>query len=129
MKKQKKITITHYLNKVLKPDLINGLEYYSIYVLIVVNRNNTKTKSTITEKFTSIEMAQKKYSNEFETESKNIENHIRKKLLLDNNYSLKVPKKEIIKRKKTIIRTLQKQLKKHQKELLELEQYNLFATR
>ena len=129
MKKQKKITITHYLNKVLKPDLINGLEYYSIYVLIVVNRTNTKTKSTITEKFTSIEMAQKKYSNEFETESKNIENHIRKKLLLDNNYSLKVPKKEIIKRKKTIIRTLQKQLKKHQKELLELEQYNLFATR
>lgn len=34
----------------------------------------------------------------------------------------------MIKRKKSIIRTLQKQLKKHQKELLELEQYNLFAT-
>jgi hypothetical protein len=126
MKKPKKITVTHYLNKILKPDLTNGLEYYGVYILTVVNRTNTKTKSIINEKFTSIEMANKKYFNEFETERKNIENHIRKKLLLDNDYCFKVPKNEMIKRKKSIIRGLRIKLKKQETELLKLEQYNLF---
>ena len=129
MMKPRKITVKHYLNKNLKPDLIDGLQYYSIYVLIIVNRTNTKTKSIISEKFSSIESANNRYGIELENELKNIENQIGKKLLLDSSYCLNVPKPEMIKRKKSIIRTLQKQLKKNQSELLELQQYNLFKAK
>lgn len=40
-----KITIKHYLNTNLKPYIIKGECYYSIYIMIVVNRKNTKVKS------------------------------------------------------------------------------------
>lgn len=40
-----KITVKHYLNTNLKPYIINGDKYYSMYVLITVNRQNTKIKS------------------------------------------------------------------------------------
>ncbi len=40
-----KITVKHYLNTNLKPYIINGEKYYSIYALITVNRQNTKVKS------------------------------------------------------------------------------------
>lgn len=40
-----KITVKHYLNTNLKPYIINGEKYYSIYSLVTVNRQNTKVKS------------------------------------------------------------------------------------
>ena len=40
-----KITVKHYLNTNLKPYLINGEQYFSIYVLVTANRQNTKVKS------------------------------------------------------------------------------------
>lgn len=40
-----KITVKHYLNTNLKPYIVRGESYYSIYIMIVVNRKNTKVKS------------------------------------------------------------------------------------
>lgn len=40
-----KITVKHYLNVNLKPYVIKGENYYSIYIMVVVNRKNTKVKS------------------------------------------------------------------------------------
>lgn len=40
-----KITVKHYLNTNLKPYVINGEKYYSIYILVTANRQNTKIKS------------------------------------------------------------------------------------
>jgi len=40
-----KITVKHYLNTNLKPYIIRGENYYSIYALVIVNRKNTKVKS------------------------------------------------------------------------------------
>lgn len=40
-----KITVKHYLNVNLKPYVVKGESYYSIYIMVVVNRKNTKIKS------------------------------------------------------------------------------------
>lgn len=40
-----KITVKHFLNTNLKPYIINGEKYFSIYVLVTANRQNTKVKS------------------------------------------------------------------------------------
>lgn len=40
-----KITIQHYLNTNLKPYIIRGENYYSIYIMVIVNRKSTKVKS------------------------------------------------------------------------------------
>lgn len=40
-----KITVKHYLNTNLKPYIIRGENYYSMYIMVVVNRKNTKVKS------------------------------------------------------------------------------------
>jgi len=40
-----KITVKHYLNTNLKPYIINGEKYYSIYILVTANRQNTRIKS------------------------------------------------------------------------------------
>ncbi len=40
-----KITVKHFLNTNLKPYNINGVKYYSIYLLVTANRQNTKVKS------------------------------------------------------------------------------------
>lgn len=40
-----KITVKHYLNTNLKSYKINGEDYYSVYILITANRQNTKVKS------------------------------------------------------------------------------------
>lgn len=42
-----KITVKHYLNTNLKPYLINGEQYFSIYALVTANRQNTKVKSKV----------------------------------------------------------------------------------
>jgi len=42
-----KITINHFINTNLKPYIINGERYYSIYLLISANRQNTKVKSKV----------------------------------------------------------------------------------
>lgn len=40
-----KITAKHFLNTNLKPYVISGTKHYSIYILLVANRQNTKVKS------------------------------------------------------------------------------------
>lgn len=40
-----KITAKHFLNTNLKPYIINGIKHYSIYILLVAYRQNTKVKS------------------------------------------------------------------------------------
>ena len=40
-----KITVKHYLNTNLKPYLVRGEKYYSVYILITVNRKTTKVPS------------------------------------------------------------------------------------
>ncbi|TDE01525.1 hypothetical protein [Flavobacterium sandaracinum] len=45
MSKTSKITVKHFLNTNLKPYLINGVKHYSIYLLLVAFRQNTKVKS------------------------------------------------------------------------------------
>lgn len=45
MNKESKITVKHYLNTNSKPYTINGINYYSIYILLTAKRQNTKVKS------------------------------------------------------------------------------------
>jgi hypothetical protein len=45
MSKPSKITVKHYLNTNSKPYIINGISYYSIYILLTAKRQNTKVKS------------------------------------------------------------------------------------
>nr|DAX93167.1 MAG TPA: hypothetical protein [Bacteriophage sp.] len=40
-----KITIKHYLNVNLKPYIIRGKSYYSMYIMVIANRKSTKVKS------------------------------------------------------------------------------------
>lgn len=122
MKKPKKITVKHYLNTNLK----STNEGFIVYVQITVNRTTDRKPSEIKERFQDLETLRKTAVNEIEKERIKIEKSIEKELIKNNNFSFKVSKTENVKRKKSIIRTLQRQLKKHQKELLELEQYNLF---
>lgn len=122
MKKPKKITVKHYLNTNLK----STNEGFLVYVQITVNRTTDRKPSEIKERFQDLETLRKTAVNEIEKERIKIEKSIEKELIKNNSFSFKVSKTENVKRKKSIIRTLQRQLKKHQKELLELEQYNLF---
>jgi hypothetical protein len=122
MKKPKKITVKHYLNTNLK----STNEGFLVYVQITVNRTTDRKPSQIKARFKDLETLRKIAGNDIEKECIKIEKNIIKELFKNNNFSFRVPKSENIKRKKSIIRTLQQQLKKHQKELLELEQYNLF---
>lgn len=49
-----KITVKHYLNTNLKPYIVNGEQYYSIYALVTADRKNTKVKSnTFNEYYTA----------------------------------------------------------------------------
>ena len=122
MQKPKKITIIHYLNKKLKSNE-NG---YRVYVRITFDRVNQKQTSKITQRFNDLETLHKVAHKEIEIEKRKIENFIKKQLLVNENFSFKVPKSEVIKRKKSIIRSLENALKNHKKQLLELEQYDLF---
>ncbi|PDS23555.1 hypothetical protein [Flavobacterium branchiophilum] len=122
MQKPKKITIKHYLNKNLKSNE-NG---YRVYVRITFDRVNQKQTSKITQRFNDLETLHKVAHKEIEIEKRRIENFIKKQLLVNENFSFKVPKSEVIKRKKSIIRSLENALKNHKKQLLELEQYDLF---
>ena len=122
MKKPKKITVKHYLNTNLKPTN----EGFLVYVQITVNRTTDRKPSEIKARFKDLETLRKTAVKEIEKERIKIEKNIEKELIKNNDFSFRVSKTENVKRKKSIIRTLQRQLKKHQKELLELEQYNLF---
>ena len=122
MKKPKKITVKHYLNTNLKPTN----EGFLVYVQITVNRTTDRKPSEIKARFKDLETLRKTAVTEIEKERIKIEKNIEKELIKNNDFSFRVSKTENVKRKKSIIRTLQRQLKKHQKELLELEQYNLF---
>lgn len=122
MAKEKKITIKHYLNKNLKSKE-NG---FRVYVRITFNRVNQKQASKITQRFNDLETLHKVAYKEIEIEKTKIENFIKKQLSVNENFSFKVPKNEVIKRKKSIIRGLENALKNHKKQLLELEQYDLF---
>ncbi|MBE7696884.1 hypothetical protein [Tenacibaculum finnmarkense] len=45
MIKKSKITVKHYLNTNLKPYIINDVKHYSVYLMLVAHRKNTKVKS------------------------------------------------------------------------------------
>lgn len=122
MKKPKKITVKHYLNTNLK----STNEGFLVYVQITVNRTTDRKPSEIKARFKDLETLRKTAVTEIEKERIKIKKSIEKELIKNNDFSFRVSKTENVKRKKSIIRTLQRQLKKHQKELIELEQYNLF---
>ena len=48
-----KITVKHYLNVNLKPYIVRGESYYSMYIMVIVNRKSTNVKSiSFTELYT-----------------------------------------------------------------------------
>ena len=47
MKKEKTITIKHFVNFDVKPKMVDGDEFYPVYTQIVYNRKNTKFKTKI----------------------------------------------------------------------------------
>ncbi|ELM3672508.1 hypothetical protein RYR30_002485 [Flavobacterium psychrophilum] len=53
MAKQSKITVKHFLNTNLKPYVINGISYFSVYVLLTAHRQNTRVKSLALNEFYS----------------------------------------------------------------------------
>lgn len=72
-----KITVKHYLNTNLKPYMVRGEQYYTIYILITVNRKTTKVPSQeFAELQTEAEFNELLNSNEFDAEAKTIENII-----------------------------------------------------
>ena len=135
MKKPKKITIKHYLEKrTLKPSFIKNVEYWSVYISITVNRKTTNIKSSITEKFKDFETLQKKASNEMQKEVKELEQKIRLKLSLDNDYTFTQPyRKKLIIYNDKITEQLENEIlrlknivKKQAVKISQLKQTNLF---
>lgn len=134
MKKPKKITIKHYLEKrTLKPVLIKNVEHWSVYISITVNRKTTNIKSSIVEQFKDLETLQRKASREIEKEIKELEKKIRLQLSLDNNYIFKQPRRSIIINKDKITEQLENEIlrlkmicKKQAIKISKLEQTNLF---
>lgn len=129
MKKPKKITISHYLYKNVKPNK-NG---YLVYVSVTVNRYTTKIKSSIETRFFDIETMHKIAFKEIQKEKSELEKTIKTKLLIDNNYIFKQPKRPIIINKEKIVNQLENEIlrlkricKKQSERINELEQYNLF---
>ncbi|MGR3790432.1 hypothetical protein ACUXZJ_05910 [Flavobacterium sp. TN-1] len=53
MSKKSKITVKHFLNTNLKPYVINGASYYSVYALLTAHRQNTRVKSIALNEFYS----------------------------------------------------------------------------
>lgn len=134
MKKQKKITIRHYLEKrTLKPVLIKNVEHWSVYISITVNRKTTNIKSSIVEQFKDLETLQKKAFRQIEKETKELEQKIRLRLSLDNNYIFKQSRRSIIINKDKITEQLENEIlrlkricKKQALKISQLEQTNLF---
>ncbi|OAE92113.1 hypothetical protein [Flavobacterium psychrophilum] len=131
MKKPKKITISHYLYKNVKPNK-NG---YLVYVSVTVNRYTTKLKSSIENRFFDTETMHKVAFKEIQNEKSELEKTIKAKLLIDNNFTFKQPKRPIIVNKQKIVNQLENEIlrlkricKNQDKRIKELEQYNLFAT-
>ncbi len=71
-----KITVKHYLNTNLKPYIINGENYYSIYVLIRANRQNTKVKSKCFEEYYTESDFEEIISNENTDDNKRLKDEI-----------------------------------------------------
>ncbi|GHS90811.1 hypothetical protein FACS1894203_0340 [Bacteroidia bacterium] len=76
-----KITVKHYLNTNLKPYIINGEKYFTIYALVTANRQNTKVKSKVFNEYYTendfIEITDENNKEDFITlqnEAKTIEN-------------------------------------------------------
>ena len=76
-----KITVKHYLNTNLKPYIINGEKYYTIYALVTANRQNTKVKSKVFNEYYTendfIEITDENSKEEYsmlQNEAKTIEN-------------------------------------------------------
>lgn len=123
--KPRKITVNHYLNKNLIPNE-NG---FKIYVQTIVNRSVSKKCSEIKQRFHDLETLHKVAFAEIEAEKTKITNFVKMQLSANNDFSFNVPKDVLIKRKKSIIKSLEHQLKKHRCELLNLEQYDLFKAK
>jgi outer membrane lipoprotein-sorting protein len=135
MKKPKKITIKHYLEKrTLKPVLIKNVEHWSVYISITVNRKTTNIKSSIVEKFKDFETLKKRFAKEIEIETKELEQKIRLKLSLDNDYTFIQPnRKKLIIYNDKITEQLENEIlrlkricKKQAVKISLLEQTNLF---
>ncbi len=129
--KPRKITIKHYLYDKVKPNK----QGFLVYVQVTVNRFSTKFKSSIENRFFDIETMHKVAFLEIENEKKELEKTIKAKLLIDNNFTFKQPKRQIIVNKEKIVNQLENEIlrlkricKKQSERINELEQYNLFAT-
>ncbi|ELM3651536.1 hypothetical protein RYR30_002487 [Flavobacterium psychrophilum] len=129
MQKPKKITIKHYLFKNVKP----SKEGFLVYIQVTVNRYSTKFKSSIDKRFFDIETMHKVAFLEIEAEKNELEKRIREKLLGDNNFIFKLPKRPILINKEKNILQLENEIlrlkricKTQLKKISELEQYNLF---
>jgi hypothetical protein len=129
MQKPKKITIKHYLFKNVKP----SKEGFLVYIQVTVNKYSTKFKSSIDKRFFDIETMHKVAFLEIEAEKNELEKTIKEKLIIDNNYIFKLPKRPIlINKEKNILQLeneilrLKKLCKTQSNRILELEQYDLF---
>jgi len=72
-----KITVKHYLNTNIKPYYISGEPYYGVYILVIVNRQNTKVKSLIfNELYREIDFKELTTSDEMKLEESIIENFV-----------------------------------------------------
>lgn len=72
-----KITVKHYLNTNLKPYMVRGDKYYTVYMLITVNRKSTKIPSKeFLELHTEAEFEELLSTDELDREVKTVENII-----------------------------------------------------
>ena len=123
--KPRKIVIKHYLNTKLKAKT----DGYKVYVRITYNRINQRRCSEIKQRFHNLETLHKVAYTEIEAEIIKITDFVKIQLLADKDFSLKVPIDVLVKRKKSIIKSLENQLKKHKTELIDLGQYDLFKAK
>lgn len=80
-----KITVKHYLNTNLKPYMVRGEKYFTVYMLITVNRKSTKIPSKeFGELHTETEFEELIISNELDYEAKTVENLIATQLEVCN---------------------------------------------
>ena len=75
----KKVTVKHYLNTNLKPYIVRGEKYYTVYMLVTVNRKTTRIPSKEFEELHTEEEFENEIlpSEELQAEVKTVENIIK----------------------------------------------------
>ena len=83
----KKVTVKHYLNTNLKPYIVRGEKYYTVYMLVTVNRKTTRIPSKEFEELHTEEEFENEIlpSEELQAEVKTVENIIKTQLAIDND--------------------------------------------